>query len=417
MPAVNKKVVNPEKELRGKNHKKNYNRNPGGSVLKKKTYQAKPAKLDAGEIVEGTAAMKKKLRDTLRQLSNNPKMPANTKMDLERRVEALKLQIAEKKVDQTEQKMAVKYRMIKFIESKKAQRKISVFIKQHPDWESNEAEKQELDQLKLDLAYIQHFPKSLKYISLYPHENGDDAAVVKQRAEIREQIRSGLESGAIEQFVKKTREEIKDKIASKDKMTTEEAIKLTTEKINKGKKRTRELAAADQENPMAARAKATAEREATKPKTEDVQEEETFFETVTKAPANTESTSEEPPKKKSKAQKKREAAAAAAATAATTADNGAATLDKKEGPVKKETPAKKEVSAKKDAQQNKDITKSTLAPATADVTTNEGEPKKLGKWARKAIRAKSTFAALEASKAEAEVSAPVDEIKTTLEKE
>jgi hypothetical protein len=115
MPAVNKKVVNPEKEMRGKS-KKPYNRNNnGGSVLKKKSYQAKPAKLDAGEVLEGTAAMKKKLRDTLRQLSKNPKMPADTKLELERRIEALKLQIAEKQVDQTEQKMAVKYRMVKFI--------------------------------------------------------------------------------------------------------------------------------------------------------------------------------------------------------------------------------------------------------------------------------------------------------------
>lgn len=116
MPAVNKKVVNPEKEMRGKhNGKKPYNRNNGGSVLKKKTYQAKPAKLDAGEVVEGTAAMKKKLRDTFRQLSKNPKMPADTKLELERRIEALKLQIAEKQVDQTEQKMAVKYRLVKFV--------------------------------------------------------------------------------------------------------------------------------------------------------------------------------------------------------------------------------------------------------------------------------------------------------------
>ncbi|KAG0280474.1 18S rRNA maturation protein, partial [Linnemannia gamsii] len=390
MPAVNKKVVNPEKEMRGKS-KKPYNRNNnGGSVLKKKSYQAKPAKLDAGEVLEGTAAMKKKLRDTLRQLSKNPKMPADTKLELERRIEALKLQIAEKQVDQTEQKMAVKYRMVKFIESKKAQRKISVFIKQHPDWESKAEEKEELDQLKLDLAYIQHFPKTIKYIALYPNENGDDPAVTKSRAEIREQIKTGLESGAIEQFVKKAREEVKAKIISKDKLSTEEAIKLTTEKISKGKKRTRDQAAADQENPMSARAKATAEREAAKPKKaqETQEDEEIFFETVSKgavaadeAEATNTTAAEEPPKKKSKAQKKKEAAAAAAAAAA--ADTTTTTT-----PTKKATPAKKEAPAKKTAE---------AATPDAAVTEN-GEPQKLGKWARKAIRAKSTFAALEATK-------------------
>lgn len=110
MPApTKKKVVNPEKEMRGK---KPYNRGPGG--LKKKSYQAKPAKLDEGEVPEGATALKKKLRDTLRLLSKNPKMPADVRLDHERRIEALKLQIAEKQVDQTEQKMATKYRMVKF---------------------------------------------------------------------------------------------------------------------------------------------------------------------------------------------------------------------------------------------------------------------------------------------------------------
>jgi hypothetical protein len=106
MPPTHKKVVNPEKELRGK---KPYNRD-----FKKKQYQAKPKKLDAGEVVEGSAALTKKLRDTLRMMSKSAKMPADVRLELERRVEALKLQIAEKKVDQTEQKMVTKYRMLKF---------------------------------------------------------------------------------------------------------------------------------------------------------------------------------------------------------------------------------------------------------------------------------------------------------------
>ena len=119
MPAITKKVVNPEKEMRGK---RPYTRNgPGGQ--KKKTYQAKPAKLDEGEVPEGAAALRKKLRDTLRMLSSNDKMPADVRLDKERRVEALKLQIADKQVDQKEQKMQVKYRMLKFfgkIQKKKA---------------------------------------------------------------------------------------------------------------------------------------------------------------------------------------------------------------------------------------------------------------------------------------------------------
>ncbi|KAF9175694.1 18S rRNA maturation protein [Mortierella sp. AD011] len=359
MPAT-KKIVNPEKELRGK---KPYNRDPNG--LKKKTYQAKPKRLDDNEVPEGAAALKKKLRDTLRLLSKNPKMPADVRLEHERRIEALKLQIAEKQVDQTEQKMATKYRMIKFFESKKADRKIKVFMRQHPNWESNEDERKELESLKLDLAYIQHYPKTQKYISLYPNENADDPVVSKTRAEIREKIRIGLESGEITQFIKATREEVKTKIINKDKLTTDEAIKLTTEKINSSKKRAR-----DEQDPLSARAKATAEREATKPKQAAGEEEETFFEAVPKATEASEV--KESTKKKT---------------------NAPAPQPKKEQP-KKEQP-KKQAKKGQSKEQNEKIeaTEEASATNTATEPVEGGEVKKLGKWARKALRAQSVIAA------------------------
>ncbi|CAO3564091.1 unnamed protein product [Mortierella alpina] len=397
MPApTKKKVVNPEKEMRGK---KPYNRGPGG--LKKKSYQAKPAKLDEGEVLEGAAALKKKLRDTLRLLSKSPKMPADVRLDHERRIEALRLQIAEKQVDQTEQKMATKYRMVKFFESKKADRKIKVFMRQHPDWESNEEEKKELESLKLDLAYIQHFPKTMKYIALYPTENADDPVATKEREQIRDKIRAGLESGEIAQFVKSAREEVKAKIVSKDTLSTEEAIKLTAEKINKGKKRTREQLAesGDQENdPLSARAKATAARDAAKPKEEAVQEEESFFETVPKVVASSASdasSTEGPSKRKLKADKRAA----------------------KKVKVDESTPAPAVTTAQelKKTQQAQNDKKTPAAPAaTVDASAAaEGEVKKLGKWARKAIRAKSTFAAKEDSPAAAAATDAATETAST----
>ncbi|KAG0305152.1 18S rRNA maturation protein [Dissophora globulifera] len=371
MPAT-KKVVNPEKEMRGK---KPYNRSgPGGA---KKSYQAKPKKLDDGEVPDGAAALKKKLRDTLRLLSKNPKMPADIRLEHERRIEALKLQIAEKQVDQTEQKMVTKYRMIKFFESKKADRKIKVFERQHPNWESNDEERKELDSLKLDFAYIQHFPKTQKYISLYPTENADDPAVTKARAEIREKIKAGLESGEITQFVKAVREEVKAKIISKDTLSTEEAIRLTADKINNSKKRSR-----DEQDPLSGRAKATAEREKTNPKQSDAVEEEMFFEAVPKVVAASEAKA-----KKAKADKKQPKKADA--------------QPKKEQP-KKEQP-KKDQSKKEQPkkEQSKETGKKNGTANAAGSSKNsanaqpteEGEAKKLGKWARKAIRAQSTFTA------------------------
>ncbi|KAG0016405.1 18S rRNA maturation protein [Entomortierella chlamydospora] len=255
-------------------------------------------------------------------------MPADIRLEHERRIEALKLQIAEKQVDQTEQKMATKYRMIKFFESKKADRKIKVFMRQHPNWESNEDEKKELESLKLDLAYIQHYPKTQKYISLYP----------KPAA----------------------REEVKTKIISKDNLTTDEAIKLTTEKINNSKKRAR-----DEQDPLSARARATAEHEATKPKQAAGEEEETFFETVPKATEANEV--------KGSAMKK---------------TNAPAPQPKKEQPKKQ---PKKEQS--KVQNEKTETTAETSATNTATEPVEGGEVKKLGKWARKAARAQSVIAA------------------------
>lgn len=257
-------------------------------------------------------------------------------------------------------------------ESKKADRKINVYKKQHPEWENNPEEKAALEELELDLAYIRHFPKTMKYISLYPsdkgdNEDGDEAATeesreasAKARTEIREQIRHGLASGDIQQFVKQVREQVKEKIVKKEyKLTTEEAIKLTAENMNKSKKRS----LAESDNPqLAARAKATAQREATKEVKEEV-EEESFFETVPKVV----------PAAEVKKGKKEET--------------------KKEGPAAK----KAKTNIKQEAQE----TKAPVAPAT-----EEGEPKKLGKWAKKALRAQQTFAAAAASSETIEEPAP-----------
>ncbi|KAF9898846.1 18S rRNA maturation protein [Lobosporangium transversale] len=419
MPAA-KKIVNPEKELRGK---KPYNRHGYGG--QKKTYQAKPKKLDEGEVFESAAALKKKLRDTLRLLSKNPKMPADIRQEHERRVEALKLQIAEKQVNQTEQKMATKYRMLKFFESKKADRKIKVFMRQHPNWESNEDEKKELESLKLDLAYIQHFPKTQKYISLYPHENADDPKVARTRDEIREKIRVGLESGHIQQFIKEARDEAKAKIINtkKDmKMTTEEAIRLTAEKINSSKQKKLRYDDHDSQDPLAARAKATAERDAAKSKPQQQQavetEEETFFETVPlkvvpaaevktvgtpttpKSNKQQQDNNNEPAKKKAKVEKK---ASAPAHPSQELSRNGQQSTVKHLGKEQQQQQKQKEQAGKE--QLKADTKKEAAAGVTASGDSQpagDSEVKKLGKWARKAMRAHSAAAAKEINSAAVE---------------
>ncbi|KAG0216901.1 hypothetical protein B0O80DRAFT_499052 [Mortierella sp. GBAus27b] len=375
MPATHKRIVNPEKELRGK---KPYKRD-----FTKKTYQAKPKRLDAGEVPDGSAALKKKLRDTLRMLGTNTRMPADLRLEHERRVDALKLQIAEKKVDQTEQKMSTKYRMLRFFESKKAERKIKIFMKQHVDWESKPDEKKELESLKLDLAYIHHFPKTQKYISLYPNENADDPVVSQARNEIREKIRFGLETGEVTQFVKATREEVKSKVLSYDKLTTEETIKQTAQKINNSKKR----ALQDDQNPLAARARATAARDANKPTQASIVEEETFFEMIPKVVAASDLVkAKEPVKKKAKNEKQLENQEIAS-TKQLKQEHSKVDQQKKDQAQPKKEQLKKERSQKV-VQKETEVTHTNGTHATAT-----GDSKKLGKWAKLAIRNQQAAAA------------------------
>jgi len=223
-------------------------------------------------------------------------------------------------------------------------------LKQHPDWEKNADERKEMESLNLDLAYIQHFPKTEKYISLYPNENADDPVVSKARSEIREKIRIALEKQEIFQLEKTKREEVKAKILSHEP-STEEAIKLTTQKISNSKKRTIQ----DEHDPLAARARATAVREASKPVQASTTEEETFFEMIPKVVAASElNKAKEPAKKKTK----------------------------KESQPEKQAPST--------AQQTKEQPKESEQKQATENT--EGE-KKLGKWAKKAIRNQQAAAA------------------------
>lgn len=127
-------------------------------------------------------SIKKMIRDTSRLL-NRPNLPADLRREQERKLAALQVALADRVQAETEREMATKYRMVKFFERKKALRHLASAQAKNSPAAVSEAQ--------LDLAYILHFPKDRKYISLYSSSESGES-VVAERDSIRKQIAEKL---------------------------------------------------------------------------------------------------------------------------------------------------------------------------------------------------------------------------------
>ena len=129
-----------------------------------------------------TGNLKKSIRDTTRFLSR-PNLPADVRREMERKLAALQVALGDKSKAELERKMTLKYRMVKFFERKKALRRLASAQASGND--------EAVKQAQLDLAYILHYPKDRKYISLYA-KNPACEAVAAQQAAIRKEIADKL---------------------------------------------------------------------------------------------------------------------------------------------------------------------------------------------------------------------------------
>ena len=109
--------------------------------------------------------VKKSIRDTKRLINHSPSPALESKLDqLNDSLAQLQSQAHKLKIQQ-------KYKYVKFVEKKKLNRKLKTL-------ESTGSAA--TDELRLHLAYIDHFPTDLKYISIL--NNGSTDAVEKQTA-------------------------------------------------------------------------------------------------------------------------------------------------------------------------------------------------------------------------------------------
>ncbi|KAI9204081.1 uncharacterized protein BJ171DRAFT_507591 [Polychytrium aggregatum] len=122
-----------------------------------------------------SAAVRKRIRDTERLLKR-PNLAADVRVELERRLQSLKFEVSENTQEQKEKTLYEKYKYLRFVEQKKVSRKLRQAEKLVADsTEPDEALLRQLHYYKVLMNYIQHYPRDMKYIALFPKNEPDES--------------------------------------------------------------------------------------------------------------------------------------------------------------------------------------------------------------------------------------------------
>lgn len=137
---------------------------------------------DLSNVYGSSARAKKKIR-SIETLLKRDDLPADIRIEKERALKALRVDLKARQFQLTTQKRAKKYHMVRFFERKKAIRRLKQAQKAYDEAVKTEVKKEikkarkVLKHCQVDVGYVIMFPKSRKYISLYP--NGPLAAEVE----------------------------------------------------------------------------------------------------------------------------------------------------------------------------------------------------------------------------------------------
>lgn len=133
----------------------------------------------AGVIGTGASKIRKKMRDIERLLKKDT-LPAHVRIENERALKALGVELQNTQHNLKAKHNAKKYHMVRFFEKKKAIRKLKQARKTLEDTTKAEVRKdikkarKVVRHSEIDIVYVMLFPKSEKYISLYPNPKEDD---------------------------------------------------------------------------------------------------------------------------------------------------------------------------------------------------------------------------------------------------
>lgn len=128
---------------------------------------------DLTGVFGSSVRAKKKIR-SIETLLQREDLPADVRIEKERALKALQVDLRNTQFRLKTQKRAKKYHMVRFFERKKAVRKLKQ-AKKSFDAATEEGVKKDIKKARkvllhaqVDVAYVYLFPKSEKYISLYP---------------------------------------------------------------------------------------------------------------------------------------------------------------------------------------------------------------------------------------------------------
>ncbi|KAJ7750118.1 hypothetical protein DFH07DRAFT_828242 [Mycena maculata] len=149
--------------------------------------------------VPGVQKLKSSLRQTRRLLAKDT-LAADVRVETERRLKALEADLEVAELGKKERALAVKYHKIKFFERQKVVRKLNQTKKKIAAQDSEELQSA-LQELRVDLNYILHYPKTKKYVSLFPPElrkgEAQEPSADAGRDEVRTWIRAQMDSGEL----------------------------------------------------------------------------------------------------------------------------------------------------------------------------------------------------------------------------
>lgn len=192
--------------------------------MSKPTHRYDRSATDLTDVFGSSVRAKKKIK-TLEHLLAKDDLPADIRIEKERALKALRVDLKNRLFNLKTQKRAKKYHMVRFFERKKAIRKLKQAQKAF-DEATEEGIKKEIKKARkvlkhcqIDVAYNIMYPKSYKYISLYP--TGPSAAEIED-----ENVKKGM------QITDARRLEFKKKV---EDLIDSEKLPFTFKDVLKGK--------------------------------------------------------------------------------------------------------------------------------------------------------------------------------------
>ncbi|KAJ7252432.1 hypothetical protein B0H12DRAFT_1118245 [Mycena haematopus] len=176
--------------------------NEGSSSTAAGPSKPKPRRLKPAQESSSTPGIQKiksSLRQTRRLLAKD-NIAADVRVETERRLKALEADLEAAELGKKERTLAVRYHKVKFFERQKVIRKLNQAKKKVSASDTPELQSA-LQELRIDLNYILHYPKTKKYSSLFPPElrkgETQELAVDAGREVVRAWVRSQMESGEL----------------------------------------------------------------------------------------------------------------------------------------------------------------------------------------------------------------------------